>query len=134
MNLLSLKFWFSLQPVPLLPVYEFILLAIFAFLVVASIVLKIVFSNKKFGSRLARRITRLRLMFLTMGIIGLVFLFFTYERAFVLGARFWFLVWGVGFLVWLGILLYDLFKKMPIELKNCDKQDHYEKYLPKPRR
>lgn len=133
MNLFSLKFWFALQPVPLLPLYEFILLGIFSFLVVFAIVLRIVFLRKKSDPLLAKRLKHLRQMFLVMGVIGLAFLFFTYERAFILGARFWYLLWAVVFLVWLVFILRDLFKKMPHEKEEKRRKEIFEKYLPRPK-
>ncbi|NQU83924.1 MAG: hypothetical protein HQ536_04405 [Parcubacteria group bacterium] len=131
MNLLSPKFWLSLNPAPLSPTNEFVLLSIFAFLIVASIILRFVVFNKKFGVDFIKRIKSLRQMFLIMGIIGLTFLFFSYERAFVLGARFWFLLWMIAFLVWLGLILRDLLKKTPLEKEEKSKKEVLEKYLPK---
>lgn len=134
MNLLSLKFWFSLRPEPLFPSSEFILLAIFAALVVASIVLKLISKNKKFDEHTKQRLLRLNRMFLTMGLIGLFWLFFSYERAYILGARFLFLFWGIGFLVWLGFILRDFYKKLPKDREGKRNQEVFEKYLPKPKR
>lgn len=131
MNLFSLKFWFDLTPDPLSPTNEFILLSFFTALVMAAIILKIM--NKKFDSYLIKIITRLRHLFLTMGIIGLFLLFFSYERAYILGSKFWYLFWGIGFLIWLGFILYDLLKKMPAEKKEKNRKESFEKYLPRPK-
>jgi len=69
-------------------------------------------------------------LLVTMGILGLIWFFFTYEQIPLLGARFWFLVWLLGVVAWVLWILRFTYKQVP-SLRQRDK-DRIErrKYFP----
>ncbi|MCC6639329.1 hypothetical protein IT409_02090 [Candidatus Falkowbacteria bacterium] len=49
----------------------------------------------------------------TMAVIFTFVFFFRYEAVPYLGGRYWTLLWIIGFVVWLGTLLYEYYKVLP---------------------
>jgi amino acid transporter len=125
------SFWFTLRPAPLFQGYEIVLISLFGLFIIVSIVFSFIKKDKKIDSYLRKRFDRFQRMFLALGAAGFALLFFTYEKAYVFGARFWYLIWILGFLTWLGFIIYDLIKKMPKERKADKDKASFEKYLPK---
>jgi hypothetical protein len=68
---------------------------------------------------------------MTMGCLGLLFLFFSFEQARLFGARFWFVLLIIVLLVWLGFISYDYFRVAPRERRIEAVRRQREKYLPK---
>ncbi len=89
------------------------------------------FVGAKKGALLKKRLFRLSSFCLALGLTGLALLFFNYEKATLLGSRIWFLVCGLGFLVWLGFILRDIFVHLPREKKTISEKEKFAKYLPK---
>ncbi|OGF24220.1 hypothetical protein A3H66_02200 [Candidatus Falkowbacteria bacterium RIFCSPLOWO2_02_FULL_45_21] len=67
--------------------------------------------------------------FLTNAIIGLILLFFNYEMVPFLSARFWFLFWGAGMIVWL-FFIYKIIIKIPHKKEQLEKEKEFKKYIP----
>ena len=131
LKFLAPSFWLTLRPAPLFQNYEIVLISLFGLFIIASIVFKFIRMDKRTDSYLKKRFERFQKMFLTLGAAGFVLLFFTYEKAYVFGARFWYLVWILGLLVWLGFIIFDLVKNMPKERIADKNKESFEKYLPK---
>lgn len=125
------SFWFTLRPAPLFQNYEIVLIILFGLFIIVSIIFRLIRMDKKIDPYLRKRFDRFQRMFLTLGATGFVLLFFTYEKAYVFGARFWYLLWILGLLIWLGFIIFDLVKKMPKERKADKEKASFEKYLPK---
>ena len=71
--------------------------------------------------------------FLTIGITGVILMFFRFESIPYIGSRFVLILWGLVALVWyFDIFFYSIFK-MPKELKKVKSDEIYKKYLPKKR-
>jgi hypothetical protein len=66
---------------------------------------------------------------LTNLIIGIFFLFFTFELIPLLSARFWFLLWGIGILIWLSFIGRAV-TKIPKLREEMAKEEVYKKYIP----
>ncbi|MBI4598917.1 hypothetical protein HY734_01825 [Candidatus Uhrbacteria bacterium] len=95
------SFWFNVFP----PFFSNgtlrVLFAFFALVLVSGIVLHMRNKRRKEGNRHKREAgARASRALLTMGGIGFLFLFFTYEDIRLLGARFWYLLWVVGAVIW----------------------------------
>jgi len=67
---------------------------------------------------------------LTIGVLGLVFIFFRYEQIPYLGSRFLFLLLLVVFIIWAGFIGWYRLMVMPKEIKTKLQKDKFEKYLP----
>ena len=111
--LFDLSFWFSRFPQPLTAVYEKVFFIIFVAVLVAGVVVRII-SNQRERDRYAELIYhKIATLLITMGILGLVWFFFTYEQIPLLGGRFWFLFWVLGTAGWAaGIAIYA-YKTVP---------------------
>lgn len=129
--LFQLDFWFRLDPVGLSTVFETAFFFLFAILIILASVSRIIARQKK-GDRFSVKAYKLLgQMFMTMGILGMLWFFFTFEEIYFLGARFWFLVWLIGLIVWL-VGIYRYIKVAVPEMKNHSKQKaEANKYIPR---
>lgn len=73
---------------------------------------------------------RLSTMSIAVGLLSAVSFFFTQTSTPVLGSRFWFLLWALVALVWLGFIMRYLVKTAPQERAERAKLQAYQKYLP----
>jgi hypothetical protein len=64
------------------------------------------------------------------GIAGLVYLFFGWQGVALLGARFWLLLIGLVFVIWLGFILRYIYVDMPKRRAEIDSKRKYQKYIP----
>lgn len=130
-TVLQPKYWFDLTPSPMSGISEKVLLAFFGIIFIAGLVLRAMERRKKIERFLARAVHRAARVGLTMGALGILFLFFSFEQARLFGARFWYLFWLIGFLVWLGFILHEYFRVAPREKKIEELRRQREKYLPR---
>ncbi len=73
---------------------------------------------------------RLYYLSLSMGIIGLVYLFFAWQGVVLLAARFWLLIWLVTTLIWLGFIMKYLFLETPKLRREIEEKRKFAKYIP----
>lgn len=128
-NLFKPDYWFS-QPFTARGLTLWLFIGGFLFLILAGLVCKIVsqYQNHKPTQTVLKRFSYLGV---TMGFIGLLWMFFRQERAAFLAWRFWLLLWAGVFIFWVFHLIKYLIKRVP-ELKAEEaKREQLEKYLPK---
>ncbi|HBR80811.1 MAG: hypothetical protein UX09_C0031G0005 [Candidatus Uhrbacteria bacterium GW2011_GWE2_45_35] len=130
-TILQPKYWLSLTPAPLSSLSEKLLLAFFTMVFVVGIVLRFVERRKNISRFKARAFYLASQLGLTMGAVGLLIFFFSFENVRLFGARFWYLFWVIGVVVWLVYILRDYYKVSPKKLQNEEKRRQREKYLPK---
>lgn len=128
--LLTLNFWFKLNPDPLLPAFYYGFFVFFGLLIFASVLCGVIYKKEKSRYILRHSAKYLKNWFLTAGLTGFLFLFFSYERAVFLSSRFWYVVWALSFGIWL-IFIVRKIKKLPKKETELRKQSEFEKYLPK---
>lgn len=128
-RLLDLNFWFALRPAALSERTMVILVVGFAVFLVLAIVCGISAKIKKQNPPLVKLFRKVKKMLSTMGILGFIVLFFSYEQIYLLGSRFWFLLWFIGFVVWTVFIVLYAVKKMPKEKDELEKKQKYLKYL-----
>lgn len=125
-NLLTLQYWFKLQPEPLISLAWNILIG----LVVLYVASSIIFAILKIRSSVWRGIyKRLYAFSLTMVLIGLFVIFSNYEQVPFFMARFWIGLWGIIMVSWLFFILRSL-RIIPQKKKELADQKEREKYLP----
>ena len=126
----NLSYLFDLRP----SIYAstvYFLLAVFGALIVLSLLIKIIEQKFKPQQFLKKLFQKYFSLFLTMGLVGLALLWFRYENAAVLSARFWLLVWALAFVIWLvNIFQYQL-KIVPPAREKSEQKKIFQKYLPK---
>jgi hypothetical protein len=126
-NLFTLKFWLSLRPPQILPIYQKVFVGIILLLLVFSIV-SYFFGFKKKG--LYASFWRSFYSFsLSNFFIGLFIFFFNYELIPFLSARFWFLLWAIIMLIWLFFIFKSL-AKIPEKKKKIAEENEYKRYIP----
>ena len=87
-------------------------------------------SSRGVDSLKAKGLKRLGSLGVTMGLLGFLYLFFAWQRAVLLGARFWLLVWLLTTLVWLFFILKYLLMVVPAKRREIDQRRRFEQYLP----
>lgn len=130
MNVLSARFWFSNDP--FLQSTLIIGLIFFVFLLIVAIWAKMK-SRKMTGNPMRGVYGRLYGMALTMGITGLVMLFFSWQRVLYLGMRVLYVFWLAGFAYW-GYLVYKRIAPAKALGEKQHKGAEMDKYMPKPKK
>src|SRR3989338_3729872 len=87
-------------------------------------------SSRGVDSLKAKGLKRLGSLGVTMGLLGYLYLFFAWQRAVLLGARFWLLIWLVVVLIWLFFILKYLLVMVPAKRREIDQRRRFERYLP----
>ena len=129
---LHYRYWMNPNPVPLGPSLVSGILSFFAWFLIAAIGLRIVSHGLRkkdaLRSEMLRRFSRL---LSTTGLLGLLFLFFTYEQLPLFGMRVWFFLLFVLFLVWLGRFVAYVAREYPQKRQLLEERRQIEKYLPR---
>lgn len=129
--LIEPSFWFDLSPDFLSPAFSKGFFLLFAALIVAGAVVRII-ARSKTADRFAREI-RLRIgsLLLTTGIFGMVWFFFSFEGIRLFGARFWFLGLIVMAIVWAVTIWRYAKTEVPQMREKAKSQADANKYLPR---
>lgn len=101
----------------------------YAFLIAGYFGIEYWILTKKPDRFLARVWRKVKILMLTMGIIGFVFLFFRYEYIPLFSRRFMYLVWIFTVGVWVGFLVFE-FRKIPKRRRDAEEIDSIKRYLP----
>ena len=128
--LLTLSFWFKMTPDPLLPFFQMAFLIFFGALIAAGIIAGQIYKKKKDSFVLRFTAKYLKSWLFTAGSTGALLLFFSYERAIFLSARFWYIIWLLSLGIWLFFIIKKI-KVLPQKEGALRKKAQFEKYLPK---
>ena len=127
--LFSVEYLFNLNPGPILPIYFKVLVPIFGCMVITGFIIrKITRHNsyppvKKFFNKFFHYL-------FTLGLLGLLYLFFRQQSIYLLSAPFWLVIWLIAALVWGGFILKYYFTDRPKEMDEVKNQKEKDKYLP----
>ncbi len=132
-NFLKPSYWFTLQPAQVDGLSAKILFAVLVLVVILGIISKIVASHKKGDPYRKQLEERVGSLLITTGFLGLLFAFFSYERVSLFGARFWYVLLVIGFLVWVFFLARFSYRTIPQMKDEEQKRADHRKYFP-PRR
>jgi hypothetical protein len=127
-NLWHMEYWFKQPDVAFgwtMWALVFSFLALFLFGLIAKIWRT--YQGDKFNKEILRRLGNLGL---TMGLLGLLWMFFRQEHVLLLAWRIWLLVLAMIFFWWLSKILRYFLKRVP-ELRAAEAgKEMREKYLP----
>lgn len=128
-NLFRLDYWFS-QPFVATGTSLWLLIGGFLALVLIGLVCKIVslYKEEKFKKVILKRFSHLSM---TMGFVGLVWMFFRQEGAIFLGWRFWLLLWVALSAWWIFSIVKYMTQRVPEIRSEEERLARIEKYLPK---
>lgn len=130
-TLFSLDFWFNLQPIGLTPLFSKIIFVIFTAFIVFGAVANIVARNRKDDHLLVQAYRRIAQMLYVMGWVGFFIWFASYETLYLFGARFWYLIWVVGLIVWMWRIFVYITKVIPELRVDLQHRADVNKYLPR---
>ena len=124
------KLWLTLAPAAVDGVFGKVLFGFFLLLFVVGIVCRIVLMRTSKDRYVKMIGQRLSAFFLSMGFIGMVLFFFSYEEIRFFGARFWYVLWLVFGIVWAVSLVRFATKEVPHMREQHLKQHAKSKYIP----
>lgn len=129
-QLLKFSYWFDLTPVRMSPGIEIFFFVLFAAMIVAGSVFRIMRKNRedKFDRIILSRAANIVTIH---GVLGLFWLFFSFQEISHFGMRLWFLVGLVTSLYSLGRLVYYAKRKVPVLRANEQSKAEANKYLPR---
>jgi hypothetical protein len=133
-SLLTLKYWFALNPTPFLPWAERTLLVLFAAFTVFGIIVWVVEMKGGWGKAVKRALDRVASLLIWSGIVGLLLWAFSYERVPILSMRAFYIPW----VIWIGWGAWSIWHYLWVEVPA--KEDLYreqldrQKWLPKSKR
>ncbi len=130
-NLLSLSFWFGLQPPPLHYWSVRLFLVFFCACICIGIVAKTYGVRRALDRFVRRAIERTGDLFLIMGVFGLLLFFFSYEQVPVLSMRLFYLVWLAVFVIWARGIYRYVRVEIPEKYARQARRTEMEKWLPK---
>lgn len=134
-TILTFNYWFSLYPLPLMPVLATGLLFVMLAILCLGIGLMIYARLAKGLTKPLRRAWRLfGTIVLWAGIVGLYVYAMTWQVVPLLGMRIWFVVWFVLFAWLIRGALCRLFTDIPAGQEADRVRSSYEKWLPKPKK
>jgi len=129
-QILNPLYWFSFQPAIVDSLFGKFLLGFFLVLFVLGIISRMVLEQRSHDRYVILAGKRLITCLLTMGFIGLILYFFSYENISVFGARFWYVIWVVAFVAWAIVLGKYITREIPA-LRNKNEREHAKsKYIP----
>ncbi|OGY44548.1 MAG: hypothetical protein A3J62_01100 [Candidatus Buchananbacteria bacterium RIFCSPHIGHO2_02_FULL_38_8] len=124
----NLKHLFNLRPAAMQTRAVIILAIIFALFIVAAIISKFLTRTK--DSLKAKGYKKFFHLFSTIAALGYVYLFFAWQGAILLSARFWLLILLIITIVWTVFILKYLLKDAPQKRKEINQKRQFEKYIP----
>ena len=130
-TLFSLDFWFNLQSVGLTPLFSKIIFVVFTAFIVFGAVANIVARNRKDDRLLVQAYRRIAQMLYVMGWVGFFIWFASYENLYLFGARFWYIVWAIGLVVWAWRIFVYITKVIPELRVDLQHRADVNKYLPR---
>jgi len=130
-RLLDWRFWLALRPSALSEKAVWFLLISFIVILGIAIFFRVLMYFRKKNPSFVKLFKKMHRLFLIMGLVGLILLFLSYEQIYLLGSHFWYLLWLIGFLIWLGFVIRYLIVQMPREKEEIEKRKRFLKYLPR---
>ncbi len=128
-NLFHFDYWFS-QPFTARGLTLWLLVGGFLLFIVAGLVFKILsqYQQNKFKRLVLKKSGSLGI---TMGFLGLIWMFFRQEKAAFLAWRFWLWLWLAAAAIWAYHLARYALKRIPEIKAEEARRASIEKYLPK---
>ncbi len=135
LNLLrSPDFWFAIRWNPLHPKTVILMLAVFAVLILAGILLPLLVAWGRTLPKFERKAwAAVGRPAIAAGVLGALFTFLAYEQVPLFSARFWFLIILVGFLVAEALAIRELMLELPQHRDEVAAREQAARYLPKPK-
>jgi peptidoglycan/LPS O-acetylase OafA/YrhL len=125
------SYWLTLEPPNVWDGAGRLLAVLFVGMLIASVVVRRRKAADKLQAELYRRVSS---MLATMGSVGIVLYFLSYEGIRLLGARPLYLAWIVGLVVWIVSIVRFAKREVPAVRQDDLDRRAIQKYLPKRRK
>ena len=132
--LISLKFWFHVQAVPLVPWADRFVLFLMTTCLFGGIACSVASRMKTIEKERRRFLRRLALLLVWAAVAGFLLYAFTWQRVPILSMRFFYFAWLAGFGWWAWTILRHAFVVSPRLKAERAEREAYEKWLPKPKK
>ncbi len=132
-ELYDLNYWFTLRPDEMSLAFLIGFLVFFVLVFLGTFAMIVYKKKKKIVlSKPQRKLyEKIQSACATMGLLGLLWLFFAYERVPFLSARFWVLVWLLSGGLWIYVISRYYSLEMKPQIKKLIEKERIEKWLPK---
>ena len=133
-RIFEMSYWFTTAPGPISRSTAYIFLVLFGVCIIAGV--GSVFYRKKVKNldKMYKDIyTRSTNALLTMGFLGLLWLFFSYETIPFFSGRYFFIVWFLGCISWAYLIYNYAVYEVPKRIQKRDNQLRMRKYMPRSR-
>lgn len=124
-------YWLTLQPPEVGGFLGSVVFGVFVALFVLGIIGRIVVAprgDERYKKEIGNRIATL---LITMGLLGVILFFFSFEEIQLFGARFWYPVWVMAILVWMFFLVRFVKRDVPAKRAREEALKTQGKYLPR---
>ncbi|MBI4256771.1 hypothetical protein HY626_01800 [Candidatus Uhrbacteria bacterium] len=127
-------YWLTLQPPEVGGFLGSIVFGFFILFLILGITGRIVV-DRRGDDRYRREIgSRISGLLITMGLLGIILFFFSFEEIQLFGARFWYLVWTIAVFVWTFFIVRFVRRDIPEKRAREIALREQGKYLPRPHR
>lgn len=128
------SYWFTMNPPEVGGLLGTIAFVVFVLSFVLGIVGHLV-AERKGSDRFVRTAGhRISTLLVTMGLLGVLLFFFSFEGIRMFGARFWYLLWVIMVLVWTFLIVRYLKRDVPLQRAREASRRAQRQYLPGPKR
>jgi amino acid transporter len=125
-NLFTAQFWFNPQPDQLIPTMQYTVLVIIVIFLILAIISQVLSKKKWFYKPLFKKLFS---FFVVNAIVAVLLDFFSEEMIPFFSIRFWFILWGIGMVVWIALIIAYV-KKFSAKKEQFARENEYKKYLP----
>jgi len=129
LNLFKLNYWFA-QPFPALGWIKWTWVLLFLSFVILSVVFIFLRQYKSKDKFIKKVYTKSANLFLSVGLLGLLWMFFRQEKVPFLSWRFWLLLLVLILGFGLYRILHYFFKRLPQIKEEKIRQENIKKYIP----
>lgn len=106
-----------------------ILAVIFGLMVIFAILSKLKMKKAPDGL-MAKAFLKLFNMFMAVGVLGFIYIFFAVERVTIFSSRIILIILGLTFLIWGGFIAKYIFIDIPKKRSNIKKRKEFQRYIP----
>lgn len=131
LNIIDPSFWFDMTPVRMGSGFTTTFFVLFAGLVIGGSIARIAKRNAEVDKAMKHFLENAAGKATTWGVLGFLWLFFSFEEISFFGSRFWFLLWLAGVGVAAHKLSIHWRKEMPEERLRRSMSAEQNKYLPR---
>ena len=124
------SYWFTMNPPEVAGLLGTVVFVVFVLFFVLGIVGHLV-AERKGSDRFVREAGhKISTLLITMGLLGVLLFFFSFEQIRMFGARFWYPLWGIAVIFWSVLIVRYLKRDVPLMRAREASSRAQRQYLP----